>query len=172
VRSKAIPVELVEAARAGDPEVFGRLVQALWPELVSFARSVVGRTADAQDAVQDALLAAWQDLPSLREPSYFRTWLWKIVYHKAGNLAANRPPAVPIEAARNEAIHLVTPDIDVERALAVLSPAERAAFYLSMVEDWKSHEIGAALGMSAVTVRVHRMRAVARVRKHFKARQR
>jgi RNA polymerase sigma-70 factor (ECF subfamily) len=171
VRSPALPGELVEAARAGDQEAFGRLVQALWNTLVAFARSVVGRTTDAQDVVQDALLVAWQELPALRNLERFRPWLWKIVYHKAVLHLHNRPPSVPLDAARHEAIHLVTPDIDIERALAVLSPAERATIYLSMVEDWRSHEIGAALGSNSVTVRVHRMRAIARLRKHFGVRQ-
>ncbi len=172
MRTRAIAADLVEAARAGDREAFGRLVVELWPDLVSFARSVVGRRADAQDAVQDALLSAWQNLHALRETACFRTWLWRIVYHKAGLLARRRPPTEPLEAARAVAIHLVTPDVDVEKALGLLSPAERAVFYLSMVEDWRSHEIGAALGMGAVTVRIHRMRAIARLRKHFNARPR
>ena len=163
--------ELVEAARAGDDDAFGRIVQALWPALVAFARSVLGRTADAEDVVQDAFVIAWQELPALRTPGSFRSWAWKIVYRCAVLRLKNRPPTVPLEAAKREAIRLVTPEIDMERALAVLAPQDRAIVYLSLVEDWKSGEIGEAIGISGVTVRIYRMRALSRLRTHFGVKQ-
>lgn len=159
--------ELVEAARAGDAGAFGRLVEALWTDLVAFARSVLGRAADAEDVVQEAFLLAWQELPALRSSASVRSWLWKIVYRRAVLHLKEHPPSDPIDAARNEAIRLVVPQVDLERALAALPPQERAIVYLSFVEDRNSGEVGDALGLSRVTVRIYRMRAIARLRRHF-----
>jgi len=171
VTSQARLGELVEAARAGDQDAFGQIVQALWTDLVAFARSVLGRAAEAEDIVQEAFLIAWQELPALRAPGSIRSWVWKIVYRRAVLHLKSRPPTLPLEAAKREAIHLVTPEIDMERALAALAPQDRAIVYLSLVEEWKSGEIGAALGLSGVTVRIYRMRALSRLRTHFGVKQ-
>ena len=166
-----VDASLVAEALGGDRDAFGQIVQALWHDLLAFARSVLGRTADAEDVVQDAFLVAWQELPNLRAAASVRSWLWKIVYRRAVLHLKNRPPTLPLEHARREAIHLVTPQIDMERALDALPPQDRAIVYLSLVEDWKSGEIGEALGLSSVTVRIYRMRALSRVRTHFGVKQ-
>ncbi len=167
VRSQNHLAEIAEAARGGDHEAFAALVEALWPELVAFARSVLGRASDAEDVVQDALVVAWQQLPTLRSTTGVRSWLWKIVYRRALRFIQGRRPLLPIEAAAHEAIHLVPKDIDIPSMLAVLAPQQRAVLYLSVVEELTSSEIGAALGLTGVTVRIHRMRALARLRRHL-----
>jgi RNA polymerase sigma-70 factor, ECF subfamily len=167
VTSQARLGEIVEAARAGEREAFARLVEGLWPDLVAFARSVLGRAADAEDVVQDALIVAWQELPKLRSAAKFYPWVCKIVYRLALVALKQRSRLLPLEAAKREVIHLVTSDIDLSRLLALLTPRQRAVVYLSLVEGWTAWEIGAALGASLVTVRIHRMRALARLRRHL-----
>jgi len=166
VKSQARLGEIVEAARAGEREAFARLVEALWPDLVAFTRSVLGRAADAEDVVQDALIVAWQELPTLRSSAKFFPWVCKIAYRLALVALKKRSRLVPLTAAKREVIHLVTNDLDFQRLLAVLTTRQRAVLYLSLVEGWTASEIGAALGASLVTVRIHRMRALARLRRH------
>jgi RNA polymerase sigma-70 factor, ECF subfamily len=159
--------EIVEAARAGDEEAFARIVETLWPELVRFARSVLGRTAESEDVVQNALIRAWQQLPTLRSPELLRTWIWRIVYTQALQHLRGRRDLLPLDAARHEAIHLVTRDVNMERLLGLLTPLQRAVIYLSLVEEWTCPEIGRSLGINSVTVRIHRMRALARLRRRL-----
>jgi RNA polymerase sigma-70 factor (ECF subfamily) len=166
-QSQAQLGELVAAARGGDNDAFAALVAALWLDLLAFARSVLGRAVDAEDVVQDALLVAWQQLPTLKSAASVRPWLLRIVYNRSMRYLKGRVQLLPIEAAQHEAIHLVTRDIDIPRMLAVLTPQQRAVVYLWDVEGLTCAEIGAALGVARVTVRVHRLQAIARLRRHL-----
>gem|GEM_PF-4082051 len=61
---------LVRAAAQGDHGAFAVLVEAALPRLDAAARFMVRDPGHAQDAVQDALIRVWRDLPSLRDPRY------------------------------------------------------------------------------------------------------
>jgi len=168
IESQAELARLVEEARGGHHEAFAEVVSAIWPDLLAFARSVLGRTADAEDVAQEALLIAWAQLPTLRSSRSFYFWVRKIAFHLANLHLKATAPLVPIEEAASVAIHLVTSDIDIPRALAVLTPQQRAVIYLSEVEGMTCTEIGAALGVNGLTVRIYRSRAIARLRRHLR----
>lgn len=165
--SQSALAEWVEAARGGDRDAFGLLVAALWPELVAFARSLLGRSGDAEDVVQDALVAAWRGVATLRAADRFSSWVWKMVYRGALQHLKGALRLAPIEEAAGEGIHLVTNDVDIPRLLAVLTPQQRAVIHLTYVEGMTNSEIRAALGVSAVSVRIYRTRAIARLRRHL-----
>jgi len=167
VRVQTHLAEIAEAARGGDREAFAALVEAIWPGLVAFARSVLGRAADAEDLVQDALVVAWQQLSTLKSGRSFYSWVWKMVYRRAVLHLKERARLVPIEEAEIEPIYLVTKDIDIPRMLAILTPQQRAVVYLSLVEGQTNSEIRAALGISSITVRIYRTRALARMRRYL-----
>lgn len=159
---------IVEAARGGDQDAFTALVTVLWPTLVAFARTILGRHKDAEDVVQDSLLIAWQRLPTLRSGTSFRSWIWKIVYRQGREMLRRTPAHEPLEIAPIEPIHLVQPDLDLESALGALTPQQRAVVHLLYVEEWTPSEVAAALGVSSVTVRIHRMQALTRLRRRFR----
>lgn len=69
---------LVDQARRGDAGAFAALVEGRWDGLVRLARSVVGE-GEAEDAVQDGLLLAWQRLAALRDPGSFAARLTRVV---------------------------------------------------------------------------------------------
>ena len=71
--------DLVEAASRGDHEAFEVLATSAGDRLYAVARLIL-RAADlAEDAVQEALVRAWQQLPSLRDPDRFDAWLHRLV---------------------------------------------------------------------------------------------
>jgi RNA polymerase sigma factor (sigma-70 family) len=63
----------------GDEEAFDQLVERVGDSLYSVARRILRDTALAQDATQQALLAAWQNLPQLRDPDRFEAWAYRLV---------------------------------------------------------------------------------------------
>jgi RNA polymerase sigma-70 factor, ECF subfamily len=68
-------------------------------ELEAHCRRIVG-SADAEDAVQEALLRAWSALPSLKRPGSARSWLYRIATNASLDAVARRPPRVlPIDGA-------------------------------------------------------------------------
>jgi len=71
--------ELVERARSGDLEAFTQLAKAAFPRLKGAAYLVLRDTDRAEDAVQEALVAAWQDLRALRDPDAWDAWIRRLL---------------------------------------------------------------------------------------------
>src|SRR3982751_727962 len=74
---------LVAAARRGDRDAFGRLVDRHRPRALALARRLLGDAAEAEDVVQEAVLRAYLALRDLREPSRFGAWLCGIALNLA-----------------------------------------------------------------------------------------
>jgi RNA polymerase sigma-70 factor (TIGR02960 family) len=87
--------DLVERARAGDGEAFRELVAPHQRELQVHCYRMLGSISDAEDALQDTLLAAWQGIASFEGRSSLRTWLYRIATNRCLNArrAAARRPA-------------------------------------------------------------------------------
>jgi RNA polymerase sigma-70 factor (TIGR02960 family) len=90
--------ELLQRARAGDGRAFGELVEPFRRELHVHCYRILGSLADAEDATQEALLAAWQGLPGFEERASVRTWLYRIATRRCLNMlrSAGRHPEVPL----------------------------------------------------------------------------
>ena len=71
--------ELVERARQGDHDAFAALAGAAISRLDGAAWLILRDPEQAKDAVQNALVRAWRDLPTLRDPDRFDAWLNRLV---------------------------------------------------------------------------------------------
>ncbi len=76
-------VALVALARGGDRLAFGRLIEDHLAPARRVALAAVGQPAEADEAVQEASVAAWQRLDALSDPAAFRGWFMRIVWRKA-----------------------------------------------------------------------------------------
>ncbi|HET7030716.1 MAG TPA: sigma-70 family RNA polymerase sigma factor [Candidatus Limnocylindrales bacterium] len=70
---------LIERARHGDPDAFVALIEERQAAMSRVATAILGSGADAADAIQDALVAAWRGLPRLRDDGAFDPWLERIL---------------------------------------------------------------------------------------------
>jgi len=70
---------LVDLASAGDRSAFESLVRSRADSMFRLSVAILGDEADAADAVQDAFIGVWRQLPRLREPERFEAWLRRIV---------------------------------------------------------------------------------------------
>ncbi|RZL38429.1 MAG: sigma-70 family RNA polymerase sigma factor [Rubrivivax sp.] len=88
-------MELIDQARAGDGEAFRAAVAPYRRELQRHCYRMLGSLQDAEDALQDTLLAAWQGLGGFQQRASLRTWLYQIATNRCLNLrrAASRRPA-------------------------------------------------------------------------------
>lgn len=76
-------VRLVALARTGDRAAFGRLIEDHLTAARRLALAAVGQPMDADEAVQEASVAAWTRLDALQDPAAFRGWFMRIVWRKA-----------------------------------------------------------------------------------------
>jgi RNA polymerase sigma-70 factor (TIGR02960 family) len=88
--------DLIDRAQAGDAQAFRQLVEPYEHELQVHCYRILGSAQDAEDAVQETLLAAWRGLGGFEQRSSLRTWLYRIATTRSLNAlrSASRRPAV------------------------------------------------------------------------------
>ena len=90
-----VTTDLLTRARAGDGDAFRELTEPHLRELQVHCYRMLGSLQDAEDALQDTLLAAWQGLAGFEERASIRTWLYRIATNRCLNAlrSANRRAA-------------------------------------------------------------------------------
>lgn len=78
--------DLIKRSKKGDKEAFALLMDMHRQMLYNTALLVLHQEDDALDAIQDAILACWENLPTLRKDQYFKTWLVKILLNKCRDI--------------------------------------------------------------------------------------
>ncbi|HUA27763.1 MAG TPA: sigma-70 family RNA polymerase sigma factor [Streptosporangiaceae bacterium] len=154
---------IVAAAQQGDALALDRLLD----ELAPYVRRLCARIAPAaaDDAAQEALLAIFRGLPSLRAAEAIMTWARSVTIRTAIRLAREHD----LEAPADETLtygYADSPEglVDIDDALARLPVAQRVVLVLRTREGLSEQEIATALGIPAGTVksRLHRARAAFR----------
>jgi RNA polymerase sigma-70 factor (ECF subfamily) len=151
---------LVERAMAGDEEAFDLLVDRIGDSLHSVARRILRDTTLAEDATQQALIAAWRSLPQLRDPDRFEAWAYRLVVNAChaegrregrhrGNLRL-LPNDGPI--ASDPASSLASHD-QLDRAFRRLSLEHRSVVVLVHYIGFTPAEAAEAIGIPLGTVR-------------------
>ena len=90
--------ELIERAKSGDDNAFHELVEPYRRELHVHCYRILGSVQDAEDALQETLLAAWRGLVGFEQRASVRTWLYSVATNRALNMlrAAKRRPQVEL----------------------------------------------------------------------------
>jgi RNA polymerase sigma-70 factor (TIGR02960 family) len=108
-----VSTELLELATAGDQDAFRELVEPYGPELHVHCYRILGSIQDAEDALQETLLAAWRGLAGFERRASVRTWLYSVATNRALNMlrAAKRRPQVelPLDVSLPEPTRLAEP---------------------------------------------------------------
>lgn len=148
---------LVRRARRGDQWAFAQLVERHQHRLFTLAARLLGSSADAEDAVQEALVRAWRSLPRFREGSLFSTWLYRICVNTALDMRSKRRPEASETAAeradpRNAFLESELSG-DLQRALDELDEAYRVAVVLFDVLGCSYGEIANLTGVPEGTVK-------------------
>jgi len=163
---------LVELAREGDHDAFATLAHAAIARLDAAARLILRDRELARDAVQDALIRAWRDLPGLRDPDRFQPWLHRLTVHACLDIARRRRRRV-IEVELTPITNPFTGDATsdvadrelLDTALRRLDPEWRAVvvmhYYLGMPLSDVAAELRIPLGTAKS--RLHRSLGVMRM---------
>lgn len=128
-------VALVERARAGDEEAFASLARGAGDRLLSIAYRILRDLGLAEDAVQQTLVLAWRELPSLRDAERFDAWLHRLLVNacyrqvrRDRRWAANVRVLPTEEPARGDDFGSIVDRDQLDRGFRRLPPEQRAVF--------------------------------------------
>ncbi|HKG56274.1 MAG TPA: RNA polymerase sigma factor [Candidatus Limnocylindrales bacterium] len=152
--------DLVERARRGDRDAFAALVHQVSDSLFAVAQRILRDRGLAEDALQNALVTAWRQLPHLREPDRFEAWIHRILVHacyaesRRGRRWAVNVRALSSHTASSPDGSAALADRDeLERAFRRVPLDQRAVFVLHHYLGLPLVEIAETLGIPAGTAR-------------------
>lgn len=164
--------ELVTQAKNGSAEAFGELYELYYKEMYCYACYVTGSELLAQDAVSDAVLSAFRQIKSLKNEKAFKGWIFKILCAACKRYYTENQKTKALvylddenggftEPASFESVEL---SVELRRALDGLSAEEKEIVLLSVLGNYRSHEIADILGIPPSTVRSKLKRSLKKLR--------
>jgi RNA polymerase sigma-70 factor, ECF subfamily len=180
-------LDLVHASKNGDVRAFDQLVKRYDRRLFRIAQSVTHNKEDAQDAVQEAFMRAFQNLNQFRETSQFSTWLIRITVNQSlmklrkqrairevsldEDFQADReilPMEVTDWAPNPEHLYLASELRDILiKVLEELSPLLRTVFVLRDIEGLSIDQTAEVLNVSHAAVKARLFRGRLQLREHL-----
>jgi RNA polymerase sigma-70 factor (ECF subfamily) len=167
--------DLIERARNGDRDAFGRLAAGEIDRLLAIARLVLRDHDLAEDAVQEALVRCWRQLPKLRDVDRFDGWLYRILIRAATDEFGRRRrfeaavQLLPIEPRVPDSAAAIADREQLEEAFWRLSIEHRAIVVLHHFAGLPLIEAAAALGIPAGTAKSRHHYAMSALRAGLEA---
>lgn len=155
---------LVDLAISGDEEAFASLARAAGDRLLSIAYRILRDLGRAEDAVQQTLVTAWRELPSLRDPNRFEAWIHRLLVNacyaeaRRARIWRAHVRVIPLDQSGgpDELLTVAIRD-QLERGFCRVPPEQRAIFvfhhYLGLTLPEIAEQLGVPLG--TVKSRLH-----------------
>ena len=167
--------DLIERARRGDKEAFGQLAVGEVDHLHAIARLVLRDPDLAEDAVQEALVRCWRQLPKLRDVERFDGWLYRILMRAAADEYGRRRrhegtvQAIRVEPAVADSAGDLADRDELEAGFRHLSIDHRAVVVLHHYAGLPLPEVAAALGIPPGTAKSRYHYAISALRAALEA---
>jgi RNA polymerase sigma-70 factor (ECF subfamily) len=177
VQSMEQPVQrdVVEAARGGDHEAFEALAMAAGDRLYAIACLILRDRQRAEDAVQEALVHAWRELPGLRDPDRFEAWLRRLLINACADEGryqrrwSTEVRMIRSEPTTDDSAGFLADRDQLERGFRRLKPEQRTVVVLHFYVGLPVPEIAETLGIPAGTVKSRLHYATAALRAALEA---
>lgn len=162
-------------ARAGDRDAFDHLATRVVDRLYRVARLILRDTERAEDAVQEALVRCWRDLPTLREPNRFEAWLNRLLMRaindefRARSRARSAITLLRLEPSTHDASEEVAVREQLDRGFRRLSVEHRSVIVLRLYLGLSLEETATTLGIPAGTAKSRLHYATAAMRDALEA---
>lgn len=166
-------VNLAKKAIKGDAQAFEDLIELYQNSLYRIAYNKCKHEEDAKEVLQETLYRAYKNIGGLREPSYFKTWITRILINVANDylkkhgmvdLELNEADFVKEEVVEDR----IEIKIDVLNAMDELDIKYKDAFSLRYIEDLKIEEISKILDRPVNTIKTHIRKAIKDMRNLLK----
>jgi RNA polymerase sigma-70 factor (ECF subfamily) len=167
--------DLIERARQGDREAFGQIAALEIDRLHAIARLILRDAYLAEDAVQEALIRCWRQLPKLRNVATFDGWLYRILVRAAADELGRRHrfaasvQSLRLEPSMADQTGGIADREELERAFGRLSIDHRAVVVLHHYADLAMPQVAKALEIPEGTAKSRYHYAMAALRAALEA---
>jgi len=162
--------DLVNQAIQGDREAFIRLIRDIENSLYNTAKSMLRKEEDVADAIQETILNAYKSVHTLREPRYFKTWLFRILINECNTMLSRRSLSTAYAEVPSEKREHFSPydEVDMREAVDQLEESKRIVVVLHYFEDLSLRQVADALNISESAVKMRLTRARQELYQKFK----
>ncbi len=167
-------LQLIRRAKRGDVKAFSRLYAGIYTELYKFALYTIRHRQDAEDAVSETVMIAWEKMKQLRKDESFKSWMFTILNNQCRRILREQRRRTGADSQNGESPEMEKklcsePDYagqhDVREAFGMLDEDERIIVAFSIFGGYQSDEIGRMTGYNPATVRSKKKRALEKMRK-------
>jgi RNA polymerase sigma factor (sigma-70 family) len=175
-RGEVTDGSIVRAVLAGDVERYAELVGKYRDRYARFAARMLGSADEAEDAIQDAFVRAYDQLAQCNDPDKFVGWFFLILRNRCFAERRKSKDRVPLDAAQAvEAVQRTDSAMEtaerrraLQQALLELTPEQREVFVLKHIEGMSYGEMAERLGTSVPSLKMRMHRAYDRLREQLR----
>jgi len=156
----------IRRAASGEQSAFRTIVSQNQSFLYTIAYRFLGNTADAEDAVQEAFVRLWKNLPNYRPEVKLTTWLYKIVVnlsldilksghrnHQKSRMDVQSHTSIISAEEADDELHAAELHAFIQEAASELTPKQKAVFILRDLDELSVEDVCDILSMSAGNVK-------------------
>ena len=150
-----------------DAKKFAQMYEGIYKDMYRFALCRMKNVQDAEDAVSESVLTAYENIRKLQKETAFKSWMFTILANTCRKKLKDSGVRQKREEGGVESLSGISKEtldygiaLDVKKAFLVLSSEEQEIVALSVFGGYNSKEIGSALNLNPNTVRSKRSRAL------------
>lgn len=162
--------EQVLRAQQGDKEAFVEVMRSIESGLYGTARAMIKKEEDIADAMQETIMKAYKSLDTLREPDFFKTWVYRILINECNTILKKRQQSISLDILPD---HTFASDqvssVELRMAVDQLEEQQRIVVVLYYFEGFPLKEVASMLKIteSAVKTRLYRARKILMQELHY-----
>ena len=160
-------IELVKLAQKGDKPAFDEIIRLCVPDMFRIAMSILNNRDDADDAVCETVVKAYENLHNLNDCKFFKTWIIRTLINQANDTYKSRSKVIYLSDIANEPQYEDKYDLgsdDITAAVANLSLEFRTVITLYYFQDMRIKEIASVLRIPQGTVKWRLSKAKAKLK--------
>lgn len=152
-KGKSYMEKLIKEAKAGNPNAFTRLMKSQMQNMYKTAGAILINDEDIADAVSETILACWENMHSLKEDRFFKTWMTRILVNKCNDIIRKKQYYLDYDMPEEPYNDTGFENAEWKEALSTISEKYRLVMVLYYIEGFSTGDISGILDIPEGTVR-------------------
>lgn len=152
-KGKSYMEKLIKEAKAGNPDAFTRLMKSQMQNMYKTAGAILINDEDIADAISETILACWENMHSLKEDRFFKTWMTRILVNKCNDIIRKKQYYLDYDMPEEPYNDTGFENAEWKEALSTISEKYRLVMVLYYIEGFSTGDISGILDIPEGTVR-------------------